>query len=317
MRALQFLLPALALLSPAAGPAVPFGADPAAAEAVPVPKPPVAGRRTPAAPASEPRATKPRRSGGLFGGLFGGGGGKGGKGAGGDPRKAALLAAYPGAFRFDGNTIVFATGERVVWDDGRKKSPKELLANADVEDMFAYDYPPAKLGPRRPGRNEDPGRIRNDTFFKALYGASAGAVQQDLRTISWVPRLGGGSVAVTTRFGVDKKLAAVSAELERLPKSFHKFVRPSAGTFNWRAIAGTRRMSVHSYGAAIDINTNHANYWRWEKQASDGTVTYRNEIPMEVVAAFERHCFIWGGRWYHYDTMHFEYRPELLPGCRK
>jgi len=22
--------------------------------------------------------------------------------------------------------------------------------------------------------------------------------------------------------------------------------------------------------------------------------------------------FIWGGRWYHFDTMHFEYRPELL-----
>jgi len=28
---------------------------------------------------------------------------------------------------------------------------------------------------------------------------------------------------------------------------------------------------------------------------------------------FERHGFIWGGRWWHYDTMHFEYRPELLP----
>jgi D-alanyl-D-alanine carboxypeptidase len=22
--------------------------------------------------------------------------------------------------------------------------------------------------------------------------------------------------------------------------------------------------------------------------------------------------FIWGGKWYHYDTMHFEYRPELM-----
>jgi hypothetical protein len=30
------------------------------------------------------------------------------------------------------------------------------------------------------------------------------------------------------------------------------------------------------------------------------------------VAVFERHGFIWGGRWAHYDTMHFEYRPELL-----
>jgi peptidoglycan LD-endopeptidase CwlK len=29
---------------------------------------------------------------------------------------------------------------------------------------------------------------------------------------------------------------------------------------------------------------------------------------------FEKHGFIWGAKWYHYDTMHFEYRPELLGG---
>ena len=38
-----------------------------------------------------------------------------------------------------------------------------------------------------------------------------------------------------------------------------------------------------------------------------------NRIPPEIVAVFERHGFIWGGRWVHFDTMHFEYRPELLP----
>jgi D-alanyl-D-alanine carboxypeptidase len=27
---------------------------------------------------------------------------------------------------------------------------------------------------------------------------------------------------------------------------------------------------------------------------------------------FEQHGFIWGGKWYHYDTMHFEYRPEII-----
>jgi hypothetical protein len=39
---------------------------------------------------------------------------------------------------------------------------------------------------------------------------------------------------------------------------------------------------------------------------------YRNAIPLEIVRIFEKHGFIWGGAWYHYDTMHFEYRPELL-----
>ena len=34
--------------------------------------------------------------------------------------------------------------------------------------------------------------------------------------------------------------------------------------------------------------------------------------PTEIVAIFEKHGFIWGGKWYHFDTMHFEFRPELL-----
>ena len=38
-------------------------------------------------------------------------------------------------------------------------------------------------------------------------------------------------------------------------------------------------------------------------------------MPRAIVDAFERHGFVWGGRWYHYDTMHFEYRPELLAGA--
>ena len=41
-------------------------------------------------------------------------------------------------------------------------------------------------------------------------------------------------------------------------------------------------------------------------------IKYVNRIPKEIVKVFEKHGFIWGGRWYHYDTMHFEYRPELI-----
>ena len=27
---------------------------------------------------------------------------------------------------------------------------------------------------------------------------------------------------------------------------------------------------------------------------------------------FEKYGFIWGGKWFHYDGMHFEYRPKLI-----
>ncbi|MEM8853489.1 MAG: M15 family metallopeptidase [Pseudomonadota bacterium] len=235
----------------------------------------------------------------------------------GDKNKRALLDAYPGVFRFEGNTIVFNSGERVVWDDGRRKSPAQLLTEADVEDMFAYPYPKARAGEKAPPRLHDPGRVRSQAFFKALYGNSSKAVGREVRIINWVPRIGNARMTVTTKFGIDRKIEAISAELERLPKRFHKYLTPPAGGFVWRTIAGTRRLSVHSFGAAVDINTKYANYWRWEGQTAGGTIPFRNQIPMEIVAVFEAHCFIWGGRWYHYDTMHFEYRPELLPGCRR
>ena len=65
---------------------------------------------------------------------------------------------------------------------------------------------------------------------------------------------------------------------------------------------------MHAWGAAIDLNTKFADYWLWNPK-----VAYRNRIPIEIVEIFEKHGFIWGGKWGHFDTMHFEYRPELLP----
>jgi len=39
---------------------------------------------------------------------------------------------------------------------------------------------------------------------------------------------------------------------------------------------------------------------------------YPNQIPWPIILIFEKYGFIWGGKWHHYDTMHFEYRPELF-----
>jgi len=39
-------------------------------------------------------------------------------------------------------------------------------------------------------------------------------------------------------------------------------------------------------------------------------------MPWEIIRIFEKHGFIWGGKWYHYDTMHFEYMPEILLNAR-
>ena len=87
-----------------------------------------------------------------------------------------------------------------------------------------------------------------------------------------------------------------------------------SSSFNWRPVRGANRMSAHSYGIAIDICVDYSDYWRWsnsEKEELD-EIEYQNRIPEEIIQVFERHGFISGARWYHYDTMHFEFRPELL-----
>jgi len=117
-------------------------------------------------------------------------------------------------------------------------------------------------------------------------------------------------VQITTINGVDKALAAVSQELDQLSPDFEKFLKPTAGTYNCRTIAGSNARSMHAYAAAIDLNPKYSNYWRWSSNLADPV--WRNQIPTRIVQIFEKHGFIWGGYWYHFDTMHFEYRPELL-----
>jgi len=142
------------------------------------------------------------------------------------------------------------------------------------------------------------------------------AVKAQLAAVPWLPSRGGGTVMVTRVNGVDRALAAVSRDLEKLPDSMTKFLVPSAGTFNCRPIAGTSRLSVHAFGAAIDLSTKFGDYWQWSGKKGSAPA-YRNRFPKEIVEVFERHGFIWGGAWYHFDTFHFEYRPEIIAMARR
>jgi hypothetical protein len=226
-----------------------------------------------------------------------------------------IVEAYPDALeKTDGNWLVWRDGTRVELDDGRGSKPfSDWLANPDIEDMLRQPYP-AGIGAQEPARDTDPGRARNALFFDKMYGnCRKGEVKAKLRTIVWLPRKKRQRLEVTTVNGVADRLEAVSRELDALPAAFDKFLAPAGGTYNCRAIAGTDRVSAHGYGIAIDIAVSQSDYWRWAKGAASGSIPYRNRVPLEIVHIFERHGFIWGGRWYHYDTMHFEYRPELLP----
>jgi D-alanyl-D-alanine carboxypeptidase len=229
------------------------------------------------------------------------------------PALDALIAAYPDHLaRYDDKDVIWKDGTRMPISNGRTgKTFDELLNSPDIKDQFAFPYP---LGPdiKAPGLNEDPGRIRYEPFFLKMYGdCRKGEVAKRLKPVSWMPDRHGGSVKVTAVNGVNDRLAEVVKDLEKLPAETTKYLVPSAGTYNCRPIANTRRLSVHAFGAALDINTQFSDYWEWSKR-KDGSITWKNRIPGTIGEIFERHGFIWGAKWYHFDTMHFEYRPELI-----
>lgn len=225
-----------------------------------------------------------------------------------DSNARKLVQSYENIIGCKNNYILWRDGSKLLYDDKRKKSQfSKLLNRPDIQDMFRINYPIGRNSYKSPRLNSDPGRIRNDAFMKKLYGKTRQEVSKSLTRIAWMPKHSNHKVSVTRKNGVAKQLQKVSRELDNLPKRFHKYLLPTAGTFNWRHIAGTSRMSVHSFGAAIDLNVKYAGYWKWKKKYH-----YSNQIPKEIVEVFEKYGFIWGGKWYHYDTMHFEYRPELL-----
>jgi hypothetical protein len=221
----------------------------------------------------------------------------------------ALVRAYPDFLGgYDATDLIWRDGTRMPLSDRQPaKSFEEMLRRGSILDQIRLPYP-AGVMPASSGPPDDPGRIRDRAFFDKMYGDCwKGEVAPRLASVVWLPRSWGRTIRVTSVNGVDRHLAAISDELDQLPEQLKRYAYPPAGTYNCRPVADTGQPSMHSWGAAIDINTAHADYWQW--RASGG---YVNRIPAEIVAIFERHGFIWGGKWAHYDTMHFEYRPELL-----
>lgn len=222
---------------------------------------------------------------------------------------AALTAAYPD-LKYDGSgpTLVMPDGQQLPVGPEREVPGAERLANANITDQFHMPYPlefdlQARLEPYF-----DPGRFRNDAFFRALYFDAKPAAQKTLVRVNF----GQAGFQMTEKYGVDCQLAAVFAELEKHDVDYQPYFRKIGGSFNWRKISGTTRLSAHSFGIAVDLNTELGQYWKWSGAQAGEVGAYNNKIPESLVRAFEKYGFIWGGKWHHFDGMHFEYRPELI-----
>jgi peptidoglycan L-alanyl-D-glutamate endopeptidase CwlK len=202
----------------------------------------------------------------------------------------------------------------IIWKDGKRMLIRGSVPLLDsfTSKIYNLDQTIGSIS------KNDIKRDRYEPFFKKMYGKSANEVKKKLVTIYWMPRIFGMQypLKVTTINGVDQKLRHISSELEKLPRSYYKYLANPAGGFYWRKVAHQSYLSSHSFGIAIDINSSYANYWLWDLQKSKRQhrkLYYQNHIPLRIVQIFEKEGFLWGGRWNrYYDTMHFEYRPEVF-----
>ena len=205
-------------------------------------------------------------------------------------------------------TLVLPSGQGLPWnkDPNKVKTLDQVINEPDLQDMFSTRYPTGTIAPIT-NESHDPGRIRVEALFEHAY-PKRGLVIDDF--LGKRLQFAGHAAPALERVG--KHLAALRAKDPKIGP----FVDTLGGTFNERVIAGTTRKSAHSFGVAIDLNPKLSHYWRWSKAGPGGKPKWENKFPQSIVDVFEQEGFIWGGRWYHYDTMHFEYRPELLdPKC--
>lgn len=225
-----------------------------------------------------------------------------------DENSLKLISSYEQIVDCKDNYLIWNDGTKMLYDDGIKKTQyKDLINEADIEDTFYYKYPKGK-GSFTPKKLDiDPGRIRNEQFMKKMYGSTKEEVEKSLVKVKWLPKSTNRVIRATKINNIAVKLKKISDEIDNLPDELKKYVTNIDGVFFWRNIRATKRLSVHSFGAAIDLDVKYSAYWKEDKEYQ-----YRNSIPKEVVEIFEKYGFIWGGKWYHYDTMHFEYRPELF-----
>lgn len=228
-----------------------------------------------------------------------------------------LMLAYPehiaGVEKTDnGVYLVMKSGQKLIYDDKKAKNPEQKLANPDLQDMLEQAYPLGAVD-KLMEKDYDPGRARVYALLKEVYGSSQSKVQAQLTNV----RVGGRTYQFNKGNKASEALKAVMEELIPLAQKNGKVAGaafPCNGTFNYRYISNTNRLSPHAFGIAIDLARDKRDYWQWASR-EEGQKRLES-YPRELVEVFERNNFVWGGKWGHFDILHFEYRPEIILKAR-
>jgi hypothetical protein len=213
-------------------------------------------------------------------------------------------------------TVLTIEGEEIFYKNGKMLSKENLSRHEDF-DPFFYQYQPGPLT-GLPDPIKFPENRASD-FLDALIGSTEYEIR---RSSQWVGFLNHKAyMHKMCVFFNDTATTEIYTQAE-LSNEVRLFLSQLSVVYSMkrRKIAGSNRLSYHAYGLALDLIPKSYKgkdvYWRWSAliESDWGSIPFseRWHPPAEVIKAFEDNGFVWGGKWYHFDTVHFEYRPEII-----
>ncbi|MDR0487090.1 MAG: M15 family metallopeptidase [Treponema sp.] len=248
----------------------------------------------------------------------------------------ALAAAYPRRIE----QVEFRNDDWAVSMDGAwyyyaggKLLPEELLKDAEnYSSQPFYNYQ-SELPPWKEPSPEEAERFRNmannrgrspsrrsPQFFDDLWQVhNRDESYQRVKSLSLLGKSANVHHAILEDLSLVEKRILSLAKTSTEVQSWINGIDTLDG-WSWRNIADTQTRSFHAYGAAVDILPKSLGgketYWIWaaRKRPEWWNISYSERFhpPVAVIKAFESYGFIWGGKWLFFDTMHFEYRPEIM-----
>lgn len=243
-----------------------------------------------------------------------------------DPRVLAFLEAYGAlvdSVTYLENDAVFHMGRFPIhFSDGRMLAAHRL-DHAEACGPIFYPYSLEPLTEPPPPPPPEPPTSCADAM-ESLWGTSEHEIRAHGRRVTFLDhRMFVNSLLVERLAAVERELRGTAARNPEVAR----WIEELAVTYSFmsRDIAGTTSPSRHAFGLAVDLaprsyRGRHV-YWRWSR-ALDREGWWRIPLerrwspPASVVRTFERHGFVWGGKWSHFDAIHFEYRPEILAYSR-
>lgn len=239
-----------------------------------------------------------------------------------DPRFTAFILAYASlidSVAYGEEDAVFFLGRRPIhFADGRMLREGREDEASDFAPVF-YRYPLERLsGP--PAITDEDDRRPSTDLLESLFGRTESGIRRHCRSTTFLGhRMFVNSLLIEPLRAAERDILAEAGG----DSAVARWISELDITYSFidKGIAGSSSRSYHAWGMAVDlVPASYGGkqvYWRWGRAL--GRDGWRNippegrwSPPQAVIEAFERAGFVWGGKWLHFDTIHFEYRPEIL-----